>query len=711
VAERVSAYLASLQERLHQAKVEQAELKARAERTRRRLTVALASAIVLLVLGAGAAGLWVYRAEVSARTAYLDVEVSTALSEAEGFRQELHARLDDELRAPVLMSDLDQWESLLKSAREAWNRAKALAHESPHLVSQELHDRLTTVESGLNADEQARQLAFELDKIRFESSVPNTTEGGEITIWRAAPKLAKALKHAKYDIEQDHVERSVSRIRESSIRLPLVAALDFWALVTRDGSLRERLLDVARRADPDPWRDRVRQSEGWMQLDKLRQLTNEVNFAQQSPQLLAALSMRLRQAKGDAPELLRTALVHHPRDFWLYFELGHGSKDPVEQAGAFRAALSVRPESAYAYFGLGVVLVGQKKLAAAEACYRRAIALEPKYASAYNNLGMLLHDVKRTDEAVRNYQKAVELDDEFARAHANLGGALMDQGKLDEATIHCRRAVELNPNLVSGHVNLGIALRAANQPDEAVKSLRKAVNIAAENPWAWSNLGHVLTQQGNFDEGLLAIRRGHELGSKRTDWPAARSAEWVREAELRIEMDKKLPAIIRGELSPRDAEEQLALANLCVLHKKRFAAAARFFAGAFAAEPALARGPELDHRYNAACCAALAAAGQGVDARELPEAERARLRKQALDWLRAELKAWTSLLAANPANAANAARTLGHLQGDPDLASVRDEPSLQKLPSGEQESWRDFWADVNSLSEKARSMITEATKP
>jgi hypothetical protein len=41
------------------------------------------------------------------------------------------------------------------------------------------------------------------------------------------------------------------------------------------------------------------------------------------------------------------------------------------------------------------------------------------------------------------------------------------------------------------------------------------------------------------------------------------------------------------------------------------------------------------YRYNAACCAALAAGGQGKDADKLDDKERARLREQACDWLRA----------------------------------------------------------------------------
>ena len=64
-----------------------------------------------------------------------------------------------------------------------------------------------------------------------------------------------------------------------------------------------------------------------------------------------------------------------------------------------------------------------------------------------------------------------------------------------------------------------------------------------------------------------------------------------------------------------DPGETIALATMCQQPtKKRDAAAARLYADAFAAEPKLAADLQQQHRYNAACSAALAAAGEGEDA-------------------------------------------------------------------------------------------------
>ena len=61
---------------------------------------------------------------------------------------------------------------------------------------------------------------------------------------------------------------------------------------------------------------------------------------------------------------------------------------------------------------------------------------------------------------------------------------------------------------------------------------------------------------------------------------------------------------------------------------KRYAAAARLWAEALEADPTLADDRRAQHRYNAACAAALAAAGQGEDDPKPDDAARAALRRR-----------------------------------------------------------------------------------
>ena len=131
--------------------------------------------------------------------------------------------------------------------------------------------------------------------------------------------------------------------------------------------------------------------------------------------------------------------------------------------------------------------------------------------------------------------------------------------------------------------------------------------------------------------------------------------------------------------------------------------AAAWYAEAFAVEPKLAHDPRAFHRYNAACAAALAGTGQGHDADKLREDERARLRKQALDWLRADLAMYATRLQGSDAQDRKIMqKLLEHWQRDDDLIGIRESAALAKLPAGERASAVQLWADVENLLRKTR---------
>src|SRR5262249_29678241 len=153
--------------------------------------------------------------------------------------------------------------------------------------------------------------------------------------------------------------------------------------------------------------------------------------------------------------------------------------------------------------------------------------------------------------------------------------------------------------------------------------------------------------------------------------------------------DDRLPGFLDGKTTPASAAERIELAWLCSL-KRLNRAAARFYEDAFAVEPKLADDQGAAHRYNAACAAALAGCGQGKDTDKLDDKERARLRRQALDWLRADLETIGRLpdKAADQArSAAEVGKTLRRWQVDTDLAGVREPEALAKLPEAEGRPW------------------------
>jgi tetratricopeptide (TPR) repeat protein len=145
---------------------------------------------------------------------------------------------------------------------------------------------------------------------------------------------------------------------------------------------------VAREADPDPARDRLRQPELWQDSARLIQLARELSVAELSPQLATALGRVLGRG-SDAVPLLGAAQAQFPQDFWLNSELGHALSSalrPDEALGYFRAALALRPQSSVTYCDLGNALCDMGRMDEAIDHYHQAIRLDPNYTTAYMDL-------------------------------------------------------------------------------------------------------------------------------------------------------------------------------------------------------------------------------------------------------------------------------------------------------------------------------------
>jgi eukaryotic-like serine/threonine-protein kinase len=208
------------------------------------------------------------------------------------------------------------------------------------------------------------------------------------------------------------------------------------------------------------------------------------------------------------------------------------------------------------------------------------------------------------------------------------------------------------------------------------------------------------------------------------DWRANQARnhdDWIphvlrREAEAMILPN--LPAFLQGEYQPQDHDERLALLGICQF-EGRYAAAARLYADAFAADPDLAKdlAAECLHRaareeqpirrtevlntecrYLAARCAALAGCGFGKDGAKLSDAERTRWRKQAREWLLADLAMLTKTLDSSSGVARDLAKTmLTQWQADPDLAGLREPSAIDKLSADERRECLALWKEVASV--------------
>jgi serine/threonine-protein kinase len=731
---------------------------------RHQTAVTATAAAVLVALLFGGGGAFVFerqraerRAEQARQEAQLRQGVEAALGEV--------ARLQGQAR---------------------WNEARAVLAQAASRLGEEGPEDLRARVERARAD---LDLVAHLDDIRLTKAA---VVEGHLDTYGADRKYAAVFAEAGLAKEGDDPLAAAGRVRGSSVRVPLVAALDDWAASTRDDQRRAWLLEVARQADPDRWRDRARQPALWRDRDGLRALLAEEDATDQSSQLVVALGEQLLRLGGDAVGLLRRAQGRHPDDFWLNLELGLLEDEPAEAAAYYRAALALRPNTvaarnnlgnvlrdqgkreeaerefrtairldlklAHPHFGLVRVLREQGKGEEAEREYRAAIRLDPKLPHPHNGMGNLLSAQGKGEEAMEEYRAAIRLDPKFALPHNGMGNLLRAQGRGEEAEREYRAAIRLDPKDAAPHNGMGNLLSAQGKGEEAMEEYRAAIRLDPKDADPHNGMGNLLAEQGKREEaerefraairldpklagphngmGILLAEQGKREEAEREFRAAIRldpklagphqnlgdvlknrgrleeskkeyeqalglglqaAQERLRQCDRLLAVVQRLPAVLRGDDRPANAQEMLAFAELCSLpFERRLAAAARFYGDAFAADPKRADDLRAWHRYNAACYAALAGCGRGKDADKLGDKDKARLRRQALDWLKADLA-----LRSKQAQSDRAAvrQTLQHWKVDTDLAGVRGD-ALAKLPEAEREAWRKLWEQVDGVLAK-----------
>jgi probable HAF family extracellular repeat protein len=319
-----------------------------------------------------------------------------------------------------------------------------------------------------------------LDEIRQEMSA---VKDDHFDTGLADRLYGEAFRDYGIDVESLSPDAVASRMPAGPVREELIAALDDWMRIRRgmhkkddrdwkrrlavdrialdegmhirhgahkdDDSGWKRLLAAARAADPDPWRNRVR--DAWLRGDPpaLTELAGSAPFDRLHPCDVLLLEANLNTDRAVA--VLREAQRRRPGDFWLNHTLGmrlhtiHPTRDD-EAIGYLRTASALRPESPGAILNIGHVLEEAGRVDEAIAAYEQAIRLKPDYAMAHSNLGGALGDAGRFDEAIRACREAIRLNPASAAAHANLGRALIQTGKLDEAIAALREAMRLDPS-------------------------------------------------------------------------------------------------------------------------------------------------------------------------------------------------------------------------------------------------------------------------
>ena len=219
----------------------------------------LVTALALVGLASGG-GVWLVQQRAELRN-----EVVTTVAQAVSLRQRFH---------------FHEARQLLEQVRQRVERAGP----------DDLRRQVDQARADVN-------LAQRLDDARTRAATLVDVDG-TFDLAAAEPLYVSAFADAGLGRDGDDSEAVAAAVRASAVRAEIVAALDDWASLTPDLRRREWLLAVARGADPDAVRDRLRQPELWLDAARLTRVARELRVAELSPQLATALGRVSRRAAG-----------------------------------------------------------------------------------------------------------------------------------------------------------------------------------------------------------------------------------------------------------------------------------------------------------------------------------------------------------------------------------------------------------------------------
>jgi serine/threonine-protein kinase len=400
-----------------------------ARRVRRRPVRSLALAAgTLILVGLVAGGLWLLSERAAAARAMKAERVAVRAAAAE------------DLRDMVGCLKKSSW----PEARAALERARGRLGESGSADLRRLLDQGAC----------DLELAARLEAIRL-----NRARG--IRVFLVGPideQYDEAFHEAGLGRAGDAPQVVAGRVRASHIQGALVAALDHWSAYAANPRRRSWVLDVARRADPDPagWRDRARDPAVRADEAALVKVIKAAPVADSCVPLLLALDRHLDPHSKERLPFLKKIQQAHADDFWANFTLGNVLQweNPGEAVRYYQAAVALRPHMALTYHNLGLALFSTGRLEEAIVHFRKAVDLDPTSLQTHHVLALVLAQLGRHDEAIEQLRTAIRFNPNEAGLHAGLGQRLEAAGRPVEALPHYRRAVALNPN--DKHIQKGL---------------------------------------------------------------------------------------------------------------------------------------------------------------------------------------------------------------------------------------------------------------
>lgn len=180
-----------------------------------------------------------------------------------------------------------------------------------------------------------------------------------------------------------------------------------------------------------------------------------------------------------------------------------------EKLASLEADALIHPQDANAHYQYGkLCLRGLRTANGARDAFQKAISLRPDFAEAYNGLGWAYFDlwgmraalggsppIPDVQHAIEAFELAIDRKPDYADAYLGLGCAYVWMGRPEKALIHLQRVIELDPNRGEAWDLISGAYEALAQYEEAIGArLQNMLSVSDKNRETALDCDHYLPE-------------------------------------------------------------------------------------------------------------------------------------------------------------------------------------------------------------------------
>ena len=225
---------------------------------------------------------------------------------------------------------------------------------------------------------------------------------------------------------------------------------------------------------------------------------------------------RFKQSQGTLLDLLQTGWEStdvYDLLGWCYQKQGNYAAS----VSAFQRAIDLDPKKETSYVDLGLVLIGFRRYAAAEAVAQKAIAALPPSSRVLEVKGMSEVLMQDYVNAEGSYARASELNPESAEANLGLAESQWAAGKVQRSFATFQQGLKRFPHDALHYQEYGRALlkyaESGHQDAEtqAMAMLNEAIAVDGSLPEPHYLLGNLALSEGRTEEALQQLEEASRL--------------------------------------------------------------------------------------------------------------------------------------------------------------------------------------------------------